>query len=161
MIYRISDIDRKNDRIRLNTKLKLERAIYGFNDFNNLTCDKREELRKEALNLRERFIKNDKIGLAYYNIIQCITFYDETNKHHNHKKYTPEETLSLLIETVDPNLRMLKIFMTSNTDFEIEKKANKLFGFYDPNLIDFEREYAKRFFKANRKEQIKKLKLEN
>ena len=51
--------------------------------------------------------------------------------------------------------------MTSNTDFEIEKKANRLFGFYDPNLIDFEREYAKRFFKANRKEQIKKLKLEN
>ena len=89
MIYRISDIDRKNEKIRLNAKLKLERAIYGFNDFNNLTCDKREELKKEALNLRERFIKNDKIGLAYYNIIQCITFYDKTNKHHNHIYFQP------------------------------------------------------------------------
>ena len=79
MIHRISDIDRKNDKIRLNTKLKLERAIYGFNDFNNLTCDKREELKKEALNLRERFIKNDKIGLAYYNIIHCITFFINRN----------------------------------------------------------------------------------
>ena len=161
MIYRISDIDRKNEKIRLSAKLKLERTINEINDFNNLSCDKREELKKEALNLRERFIKNDKIGLAYYNIIQCITFYDETNKHHNHKKYNPEETLSLLIETVDPNLRMLKISMTSNSDFEIEKKANRLFGFYDSMLINCEREYAKRFFKTNKKDQIKKLKLEN
>ena len=75
----------------------------------------------------------------------------------NKKKYNVQEILSILIEAIDPNLRLLKISMTSNTDFEIKKKANRLFGFYDPNLIDFEREYARRFYKVNRKEQIKKL----
>ena len=65
--------------------------------------------------------------------------------------------LALLIETIDPKLLLLKIHLTSNSDFEIEKKANRLFGFYDPNLIDFEREYARRFYKKNRNEKTKKL----
>ena len=109
MIHRISDIDRKNDKIRLNTKLKLERAIYGFNDFNNLTCDKREELKKEALNLRERFIKNEVISKPSDAVIDC-------------KKNTYKEIFSE-IPGVDKNTYMKNIKVYT-VDDKIEKVEN-------------------------------------
>lgn len=67
------------------------------------------------------------------------------------KKYTPEEAIALLIETVDPNLKCLKIYMRSNDSFKTETIITEQFGFYDTELIDFEREFAKRFNKAKPK----------
>ena len=71
-----------------------------------------------------------------------------TNDIEKDKKYTPEEAIALLIETVDPNLKCLKIYMKNNDNFKIETLITDLFGFYDTNLIDYEREFAKRFNKA-------------
>ena len=73
------------------------------------------------------------------------------------KKYTPEEAIALLIETVDPNLKCLKIYMRSNDSFKTETIITEQFGFYDTELIDFEREFAKRFNKSNSYALIKKL----
>lgn len=150
MKYTISDTDIKNEKIRIKAKSKLNASIRNFKSFDELTLEKRDEIKEEAQKLKDRFVKNNVVGKNYYNIITCITFFDK-----NSVMRSEEEILALLIETVDPNLRLLKIFMTSNTDFEIEKKSNRLFGFYDPDLIDYEREYARRFYKVNRK--VKKL----
>lgn len=93
-----------------------------------------------------------KIGPVYYNILMHITNDIEKNK-----KYTPEEAIALLIETVDPNLKCLKIYMRSNDSFKTETIITEQFGFYDTELIDFEREFAKRFNKSNSYALIKKL----
>ena len=58
---------------------------------------------------------------------------------------------------IEADAKIMGVYTNPNADFEIEKKANRLFGFYDPNLIDFEREYARRFYKKNRNEKTKKL----
>lgn len=73
------------------------------------------------------------------------------------KKYTPEEAIALLIETVDPNLKCLKVYMRSNDSFKTETIITEQFGFYDTKLIDYEREFAKRFNKSNSSALIKKL----
>ena len=69
----------------------------------------------------------------------------------NYKKYTPYEAIALLIETIDPTLKLTKIFLSGKTDFEIESKSTKELGFYDQKLIDYELAYAKRFNKSNPK----------
>ena len=60
-------------------------------------------------------------------------------------------------EAVDPKLIALKIFLKSKNDKNIELQSNKILGFYDPKLIEYEREYAKRFNKSNSSVLIKKL----
>lgn len=157
MKYTISDTFQKIERIKIKSKSQLECSLREFKDFNELTEERRIELQEDAKKLQERFIKDDKIGINYYHIITCITLFDKNANIDNHTKYKAYEILSLLIETVDPTLKLLKISMCSRTDFEIEKKANRLFGFYDSDLIDYEREYARRFYRINKDRMIKKL----
>jgi len=76
-------------------------------------------------------------------------------------KYTIEEAIALLIETVDPSLKLLKISRKYNTNLEIETISTKILGFYDLRLIDFEREYARKFKKLNSSILIKKLEANN
>ena len=108
-------------------KIKIKSKFYYFNrnfeSFDKLSDDRRNELINDA--------------------IMHITNDIEKNK-----KYTPEEAIALLIETVDPNLKCLKIYMRSNDRFKTETIITEQFGFYDTNLIDYEREFAKRFNKA-------------
>lgn len=108
-------------------KIKIKSKFYYFNrnfeSFDKLSDDRRNELINDA--------------------IMHITNDIEKNK-----KYTPEEAIALLIETVDPNLKCLKIYMRSNDSFKTETIITEQFGFYDTNLIDYEREFAKRFNKA-------------
>lgn len=128
-------------------KIKVKSKFYYFNrnfeSFDKLSDDRRNELIDDANELKDRYIGNEKIGPVYYNILMHITNDIEKNK-----KYTPEEAIALLIETVDPNLKCLKIYMRSNDSFKTETIITEQFGFYDTELIDFEREFAKRFNKA-------------
>lgn len=129
-------------------KIKIKSKFYYFNrnfeSFDKLSDDRRNELIIDDANeLKDRYIGNEKIGPVYYNILMHITNDIEKNK-----KYTPEEAIALLIETVDPNLKCLKIYMRSNDSFKTETIITEQFGFYDTNLIDYEREFAKRFNKA-------------
>ena len=137
-------------------KIKVKSKFYYFNrnfeSFDKLSDDRRNELIDDANELKDRYIGNEKIGPVYYNILMHITNDIEKNK-----KYTPEEAIALLIETVDPNLKCLKIYMRSNDSFKTETIITEKFGFYDTVLIDFEREYAKRFNKSNSYALIKKL----
>ena len=137
-------------------KIKVKSKFYYFNrnfeSFDKLSDDRRNELIDDANELKDRYIGNEKIGPVYYNILMHITNDIEKNK-----KYTPEEAIALLIETVDPNLKCLKIYMRSNDSFKTETIITEQFGFYDTELNDFEREFAKRFNKSNSSALIKKL----
>lgn len=137
-------------------KIKVKSKFYYFNrnfeSFDKLSDDRRNELIDDANELKDRYIGNEKIGPVYYNILMHITSDIEKNK-----KYTPEEAIALLIETVDPNLKCLKIYMRNNDSFKTETIITEQFGFYDTKLIDFEREFAKRFNKSNSSALIKKL----
>lgn len=132
-------------------KIKIKSKFYYFNrnfeSFNKLSDDRRNEIIIDAKSLKDRYIDNEKIGPVYYNILMHIT-----NDIEKDKKYTPEEAIALLIETVDPSLKCLKIYMKNNDNFKIETIITDLFGFYDTNLIDYEREFAKRFNKAKPKD---------
>lgn len=137
-------------------KIKVKSKFYYFNrnfeSFDKLSDNRRNELINDANELKDRYIGNEKIGPVYYNILMYITNDIEKNK-----KYTPEEAIALLIETVDPNLKCLKIYMRSNDSFKTETIITEQFGFYDTKLIDYEREFAKRFNKSNSSALIKKL----
>lgn len=137
-------------------KIKVKSKFYYFNrnfeSFDKLSDDRRNELIEIANELKDRYIGNEKIGPVYYNILMHITSDIEKNK-----KYTPEEAIALLIETVDPNLKCLKIYMRNNDSFKTETIITEQFGFYDTELIDYEREFAKRFKKSNSSALIKKL----
>lgn len=149
-----------SENSEINKRTIKDRLVARSNsyDFNNLTDERRSQIIKEGIELKKKFIDNDtKIGSKYYDIVAYIIVLNNRKKEIDYSKYSPEEVLALLIETIDPKLLLLKIYLTSNSDFEIEKKANRLFGFYDHNLIDFEREYARRFYKKNRNEKTKKL----
>ena len=149
-----------SENSEINKRTIKDRLVARSNsyDFNNLTDERRNQIIEEGKELKKKFIDNEtKIGSKYYDIVAYIIVLNNRKKEIDYSKYSPEEVLALLIETIDPKLLLLKIYLTSNSDFEIEKKANRLFGFYDPNLIDFEREYARRFYKKNRNEKTKKL----
>ena len=137
-------------------KIKVKSKFYYFNrnfeSFDKLSDDRRNELIEIANELKDRYIGNEKIGPVYYNILMHITSDIEKNK-----KYTPEEAIALLIETVDPNLKCLKIYMRSNDSSKTETIITEQFGFYDTELIDYEREFVKRFNKSNSSALIKKL----
>ena len=137
-------------------KIKVKSKFYCFNrnfeSFDKLSDDRRNELIEEANELKNRYIDNEKIGPVYYNILMHITSDIEKRK-----KYTPEEAIALLIETVNPNLKCLKVYMRSNDSFKTETIVTEQFGFYDTKLIDYEREFAKRFNKSNSSALIKKL----
>lgn len=125
----------------------------SFDGFNELTIERRDELKKEAIELQEKYCKeNNALCPNYYIILNKL---DKDIL--NYKKYTPYEAIALLIETVDPNLKCLKIYMRSNDSFKTETIITEQFGFYDTELIDFEREFAKRFNKSNSSALIKKL----
>lgn len=131
-------------------KIKVKSKFYYFNknfeSFDKLSDDRRNELIEVANELKDRYIDNEKIEPIYYNILMHIT-----NDIEKSKKYTPEEASALLIETVDPGLKCLKIYMRSNDSFKTETIITEQFGFYDTKLIDYEREFAKRFNKSNPK----------
>ena len=137
-------------------KIKVKSKFYYFNrnfeSFDKLSDDRRNELIEEANELKNRYIDNEKIGPVYYNILMHITSDIEKRK-----KHTPEEAIALLIETVDSNLKCLKVYMRSNDSFKTETIITEQFGFYDTKLIDYEREFAKRFNKSNSSALIKKL----
>lgn len=84
----------------------------------------------------------------YYKVLNCLN-----NDIQNHT-YAPYEAVTLLIETIDPSLKLIKIFLLSKTDFEMDSKSTKELGFYDPKLIDYELAYAKRFNKAKPKSLV-------
>lgn len=140
-----------------NVKNKFKTTIREFNDFNNLSVDRKNELKVEANILKEKFVKNDKIGKNYYSLLFHLCKITWNSIYKNKRLYSPEEILSILIETIDPNLTLLKISRKTNSEFKIETLSNKLFGFYDPSLIEYEREYAKRFYKSNVETLMKKL----
>lgn len=147
----MSDIEhsfKKLEGFKERGKSRIRHLAIDFKNFDNLKDDDRLKTKRIANEINNSL--NNKKDKYYYVIFQLTTF-------ENRKKYSVEEILSILIETIDPKLLLLKIYLSSNTDFEIEKKSNRLFGFYDPILIDYEREYARRFYKKNRDKKIKKL----
>ena len=59
--------------------------------------------------------------------------------------------------TIDPKLILLRLSRKYTKESEREIMSNRLFGFYEPRLIEFEREYAKTFHRANVDALVKKL----
>lgn len=132
------------ETFKSSSKKQFEYLVHSFSGFDDLTIERRDELKKEAIVLQKKYCEN--------NNALCPNYYIILNKLDkdilNYKKYTPYEAIALLIETIDPTLKLTKIFLSSKTDFEIESKSTKEFGFYDSNLIDYELAYAKRFNKS-------------
>lgn len=121
----------------------------SFDGFNELTIERKEELKKEAILLQKKYCEeNNALCPNYYKVLNCLN-----NDIQNHT-YAPYEAITLLIETIDPSLKLIKIFLSCKTDFEMDSKSTKELGFYDPKLIDYELAYAKRFNKAKPKSLV-------
>lgn len=139
------------------TKRRFHYITKDFKDFDVLSEEKKNQLKLEAESLKDKlFIENDKFCPMYYKVKEKLN-----NDVTLENKYTIEEAIALLIETVDPSLKLLKISRKYNTNLEIETISTKILGFYDLQLIDFEREYARKFKKSNSSILMKKLEANN
>lgn len=145
--YNTDNFLRDYETFKSSSKNQFEYLVRSFSGFDDLTIERRDELKKEARILQKKYCEN--------NNILCPNYYVILNKLDRSilglKKYVPYEAIALPIETIDPSLKMIKIFMSSKTDFEMESRSTKEFGFYDSNLIDYELAYAKRFNKSKPK----------
>ena len=142
-------------------KAKSRRRFYyitkDFTTFDSLNENRINELKQEAEKLRKKLCnENDKFCPLYYKVINQISHDNQFEK-----KYTVEEIIALLIETIDPSLKLLKISRKFNTNLEIETMSTKNLGFYDVKIVEFEREYARKFKKSNSKMLMKKLEDKN
>lgn len=117
----------------------------SFDGFNELTAERKEEFAEALLLQKKCCEENNALCPNYYKVLNCLN-----NDIQNHT-YAPYEAITLLIETIDPSLKLIKIFLSSKTDFEMESKSTNELGFYDPKLIDYELAYAKKFNKSDSK----------
>lgn len=139
------------------TKSRFHYITKDFKDFDVLSEEKKNQLKLEAESLKDKlYIENDKFCPMCYKVMEKLN-----NDVTLENKYTIEEAIALLIETVDPSLKLLKISRKYNTNLEIETISTKILGFYDLRLIDFEREYARKFKKSNSSILMKKLEANN
>lgn len=141
----------KIDGFKRRTKSKFYYLTRDFTNFDNLTKERKDELKHESDMLKEKYLNDDKIGNNYYKILlhisNCIS----------EKIYQSDEAILVLIETIDSSLNLLKFFLRCNDNSNIEVKSNLLLGFYDEQLINYELEYAKKFRKANPNNKVKQL----
>lgn len=141
----------KND-CRMLALSRMTACKTNFKNFENIDDNKREELRKEAIKLREKFKIEEGIDTQkYYKIVINIT------TKNNGQIMDYDRAIILLIETLDPKLKLFRLSRKANSAFEMEVMSNRLFKFYEPKLIEFEKEYAKKFNKANVDALVKKL----
>ena len=155
--YDVNGFLRSYESYKTNAKNRFHYITKDFIDFNLLSEEKKNQLKLEAESLKDKFCdKDDKFCPMYYKVMEKLNI-DVTFEN----KYTIEEAIALLIETVDPSLKLLKISRKYNTNLEIETISTKILGFYDLRLIDFEREYARKFKKSNSSILMKKLEANN
>ena len=134
------------------TLSRIEACEKNFKYFRNLDEETRESLIKKAEILKDRFKIEEKIGaINYYNVVLNVATCD------NNQDFNYDEAIALLIETIDPKLILLRLSRKYTKESEREIMSNRLFGFYEPRLIEFEREYAKTFHRANVDALVKKL----
>ena len=146
---------KKIEWFKATTKSRFHLRITNYEGFNEITDEKRNELIKEAKVINEKTLFKEQERIKNYKYYIILSYINKVNTFN--KFYTPQESIILLIEAVDPKLIALKIFLKSKNDKNIELQSNKILGFYDPKLIEYEREYAKRFNKSNSSVLIKKL----
>lgn len=141
----------KND-CRMFALSRMTACEVNFKNFENIDDKKREELRKEAIKLREKFKIEEGIDTQkYYKIVINIT------TKNNEQRMDYDKAIVLLIETLDPKLKLFRLSRKASSAFEMEVMSNRLFKFYEPKLIEFEKEYVKKFNKANVDSLVKKL----
>ena len=116
---------KKIEWFKATTKSRFHLRITNYEGFNEITDEKRNELIKEAKVINEKTLFKEQERIKNYKYYIILSYINKVNTFN--KFYTPQESIILLIEAVDPK------------------------------LIEYEREYAKRFNKSNSSVLIKKL----
>ena len=142
--YNLNNLLSKYESFKNSSKNQFYYLTRSFNGFDELTVERRDELKEEAKEFQERYCeKNDVLCPNYYIILNKL------DKDMLNNNYTSYEAIALLIETIDPTLKLLKISRRCKAERQLEVLSNQIFGFYDYNLINYEIEYAKMFYKTN------------
>ena len=142
-------------RYQYNESLKyiINDNINQIKNFNNLTNEDKVFIEEKAKELRERF-NRDNFNNEYYN--KLLYFVYKTNYSLLYK-LSREKKLALIIETIDPNMDMYRIYEDNCNVKYIEEDIRKEFGFYDKDLIRAEKLYIERFYDNSEFSFTKKL----
>lgn len=143
VISNISSFDKKyieGEREYLNRLFSV--VIANKNNFYKLDEEKREKIKKVADFLSSKYNKVHTDDNYFYNFLYSLF----TLKHNNREIIaSPDEKLTLFIETIDPDLKMYYYLLESKSLKEAEEKITKEFGFFDERLCYVEQYYKKRF----------------
>ena len=100
-----------------------------------------------------------KIDIDLTNDIYYLSLLGLMNDYIKNGNFSLAESIYILVNIIDPELKMLDTYVNCCKRKEIETEIRKEFGFFDKNLIVLENVYAKRYKKETSYELEKNLKL--
>ena len=129
----------KERRYFINQKNKYYEGLREFNGFKGASKS-RGNFYVEHFKKQVEMTEND----TYYLKFLCLL-----NEYIQNGNFSVAESIYILVNFIDPELKMLEIYETFCKKDEISSLIKEEFGFYDKNVINLERVYAKRYKKAD------------
>lgn len=117
-------------------------VINNKNNFYKLSDEQREKTKELAEFLSSKYSKEHCDDNYFYNFLYTMFSIKDSDKK---GALTADEKLTLLIETIDPELKMYHYYVDSKSIDEAKEKITDTFGFYDERLCYVEKYYKQRF----------------
>lgn len=139
------------DKLKISNKFKYH--VFKITSFDSINDDDRKKIKECATKLRERFNSETYPDEYYYRLL----FYIFGGSTYRILKLRFEERIALVIEVIDPEFDMYKIYEEFCNINDINDEIKRKFSFFDENLIRAEKLYIQRFDKIDNYSFIKKL----
>ena len=141
MKIRLNEYEKKyaKEKFHLNMNLK------KFQNFENITDERRQEIIDFKNKKYPRIIQIVNPNDLYFYLL----FFLNNNNNRLNKDFplNTDEKIIFLIECIDPDLEILQIYEWECNINAIKSKIFNKFGFFDINLINFEKRYSEKFKK--------------
>lgn len=138
-----------------NYKIKIRRTFFSlmrnFNNFNDINSNDIKNADDYAERIKDHF-KNKSIDFILFQYMNYIC-----SKLHNHEN--KDLLVLILIRTFDPKLELFKIYQLESTIKRIKMKSLITLGFFEPELIKYEKAYIKKFYDMDDYDFTKKLEI--
>lgn len=131
----------------------LKDELEKIKDFNALTDYDKENIKKEAERLSKIYNKSEFGNEYYYRLL----YYMYKLKSKQTRELSVQKKLAIIIETIDPEFEMYKIYENNSNIKVIKANILAKFGFFDENLIKVEKLYIEKFYDISEYEFTKKL----
>ncbi len=140
-----------DSKTRMQIKRRFCSFCRNFESFDNLD-QINNNINAYIEELKKRYI-NDNNGTYYYRLLKELT--DNIIK----KNYSIDEILYILVNSIDPELKIYRIYESNCKIDQIKKEVLSEFSFYDEDLPKLEKLYINKYCDSDKFDFTKKLEL--